>query len=152
MKTLLSIAAGLFFFISAHAQIQTPVKTLNCTEEAITFKASIRSGWRINSFRIGNMAPAKMMFDYMPEMPYPMKALIAEMSAMPGFQNSANPGFPYIQQKKTLQQQLTFKFYTPVATGYGFPSHYNTYSKAVTLPDSSALNIFTGRQALFATK
>jgi hypothetical protein len=61
MKKLLLVAAAAFFSCAVYAQIETPTtryddygaKELTCTETAISFRANIRSGWQLSSFRIG---------------------------------------------------------------------------------------------------
>ncbi len=61
MKKLLLVAAASFFSGAVYAQTETPTtryddygaKELTCTETAVSFRANIRSGWQLSSFRMG---------------------------------------------------------------------------------------------------
>jgi hypothetical protein len=48
VKTIILIACLLFYFIDSRAQNTGP-NELHCTEEAITFKTDVRSGWHFSS-------------------------------------------------------------------------------------------------------
>jgi hypothetical protein len=95
MKTLFVIAVILFFGITAFAQTGASQwayapKTLNCTEQAISFKATLHPGWRVNMFRVGNMAPVNPSFEFMASKPYAMGQPIAVPASLSKFENVFN--------------------------------------------------------------
>lgn len=95
MKTLFVIAVILFFGIAAFAQTGTSqwsyaLKTLNCTEQAISFKATLHKGWRVDMFRVGNMAPVNPSFEFMASKPYVMGQATAAPATLSKFENVFN--------------------------------------------------------------
>lgn len=81
MKKLLLIAASSFCTLGAFAQTitgYTAPNELNCTEQALTLKANIRSGWHLASPHVGQARAFKTQPDFAPLNPYAEKETFAE--------------------------------------------------------------------------
>jgi hypothetical protein len=96
MKKLILIAVASFFWAGAYAQTQAPAnwsyasKTLNCTEEAVSLKASLRSGWHINSLHVGSVSPVKTSFEFKPSSVYDVKDVASEPAPLSKFETVFN--------------------------------------------------------------
>ena len=113
MKKHFLIAIALFFCIRAYAQIETPVKwsyaskTLNCTEEAVSLKANIRSGFRLNSFHVGNVGAVKTSFEPAKSNLYPIKDITAAPIPPPKFKNAFSAN---VANESFYRRYVTLKF------------------------------------------
>jgi thiol:disulfide interchange protein DsbD len=113
MKKHFLIAIALFFCIRAYAQIETPVKwsyapqTLNCTEEAVSLKANIRSGFRLNSFRVGNVSAVKTSFEPARSSFYPAKDITVTPVPLSQFKNAFSANF---EKESFYRRYVTLKF------------------------------------------
>jgi hypothetical protein len=116
MKKQFLIAIALFFCIRAYAQIETPVKwsyapqTLNCTEEAVSLKANIRSGFRLNSFHVGNVGAGKASFEAAKSSLYPVKDITAAPVPLSQFKNAFSANVANFEKESFYQQYITLKF------------------------------------------
>jgi hypothetical protein len=113
MKKQILIAIALFFCIRAYAQVGTPVKwsyapqTLNCTEEAVSLKASIRSGFRLNSFRVGNGGPGKASFEPAKSSFYQEKDITVAPVPLSKFKNAFSAN---VENESFYRRYVTLKF------------------------------------------
>ena len=113
MKKHFLIAIALFFCIRAYAQIETPVKwsyaskTLNCTEEAVSLKANIRSGFRLNSFHVGNVSAGKASFEPTKSNLYPIKDIIVAPVLLSQFRNAFSAN---VANDSFYRRYVTLKF------------------------------------------
>lgn len=116
MKKQFLIAIALFFCIRAYAQVGTPVKwsyapqTLNCTEEAVSLKASIRSGFRLNSFRVGNMSAGKASFEPAKSSLYPIKDITVASIPLSKFKNAFSANVANLENESFYRRYVTLKF------------------------------------------
>jgi hypothetical protein len=115
MKKQFLIAIALFFCIRAYAQVGKPVKwsyapqTLNCTEEAVSLKASIRYGFRLNSFRVGNGGPGKASFEPAKSSLYPVKDITVAPVSLSKFKNAFS-NVANLENESFYQRYVTLKF------------------------------------------
>jgi hypothetical protein len=106
MKKLLLVVAAAFFNAAACAQVELPTtqndnygaKELKCTEEAISFRADIRSGWQLHSFRIGYTDIASNSPGFTASKDYNEKDIIPEPIQLVKFENSFNPDDIYFNR------------------------------------------------------
>ena len=100
IKTLLLIAIASVVSVGAYAQAQLPIKwtsdnsihTLNCTEDAVTLKLSVKAGWHINSLHVGNMAPVNSTFELPPLNQYSTKGPVAASASSIRYKTTADTG------------------------------------------------------------
>ncbi|MDN3549303.1 hypothetical protein [Mucilaginibacter aquaedulcis] len=112
IRSLFLTAIALFISVGTYAQNQIPVKwtsdnsikTLNCTEDAITLKLSVRAGWHINSLHLGNAAPVKSYVEF-PSSIYSTKGLVLLPDAPVKYKAMADTG-------AFLRGDTTFKLTT----------------------------------------
>ncbi|WPU96125.1 hypothetical protein SNE25_11400 [Mucilaginibacter sabulilitoris] len=81
MKKLLLITAASFCTLGAYAQTVTSYNAtneLNCTEQVLTLKANIRSGWHLTSPHVGQAGTFKTSPDVVPLNPYGEKWSITD--------------------------------------------------------------------------
>ncbi|MEN0052632.1 MAG: hypothetical protein AAGC65_03140 [Mucilaginibacter sp.] len=97
MRSLLLIAIASFTAVAVQAQTATSIKwadnnikTLNCTEDAVSLKLSVKAGWHINSLHVGNFAPAKVPFELIPFNSYSTKGPVIESA--PGINSKIDTG------------------------------------------------------------
>ncbi|MGF7041399.1 hypothetical protein [Mucilaginibacter lappiensis] len=116
MKKLFLIVIASFLGAGAYAQTETPVKwysnntrTLNCTEEAVSLKVSIRSGWHINSLHVGNTAPYKTSFELSPPNQYRTKGTVMAPALFSKFENAFNSTVTYFEGQAVLKPGITWK-------------------------------------------
>ncbi|WP_295715842.1 hypothetical protein [Mucilaginibacter sp.] len=115
MKKQFLIAIALFFCIRAYAQVGTPVKwsyapqTLNCTEEAVSLKANIRSGFRLNSFRLGNMSAGKASFEPAKSSFYQEKDITVAPVPLSKFKNAFS-NVANLENESFYRRYVTLKF------------------------------------------
>jgi hypothetical protein len=116
MKKLFLIVIASFLGAVAYAQTETPVKwysnntrTLNCTEEAVSLKVSIRSGWHINSLHVGNTAPYKTSFELSPPNQYGTKGTVMAPALFSKFENAFNSTVTYFEGQAVLKPGITWK-------------------------------------------
>jgi hypothetical protein len=116
MKKLFLIAIASLFGAVAYAQTETPVKwysnntrTLNCTEEAVSLRVSIRSGWHINSLHVGNTTPYKTSFELSPPNQYGTKGTVMEPASLSKFENAFNFTVTYFEGQAALKPGITWK-------------------------------------------
>ncbi|MDN5284646.1 MAG: sugar transporter [Mucilaginibacter sp.] len=111
MKKLFLIAITSLLCARVYAQTETPVKWsyLNCTEETVSLKASIRSGWHINSFHVGNMAPVKPSFEYMPAKFYETKEPVAEPNSLSKFENAFSSNTTHFEMEPALNSVIIWR-------------------------------------------
>jgi thiol:disulfide interchange protein DsbD len=113
MKKQFLIAIALFFCIRAYAQVETPVKwsyapkTLNCTEEAVSLKVNIRSGFRLNSFHVGNASAGKASFEPTKSNLYPIKDIIVAPVPLSQFRNAFSTN---VANDSFYRRYVTLKF------------------------------------------
>jgi thiol:disulfide interchange protein DsbD len=88
MKSLFLIAIASLVSVGVYAQTETSIrwtdnniKTLNCTEDAVSLKLFVKAGWHINSLHVGNVAPVKTSFDFLPLNPYSTKGPVIESTS-----------------------------------------------------------------------
>jgi hypothetical protein len=88
IKSLFLVAIASFVSVGVYAQTETSIrwtdnniKTLNCTEDAVSLKLFVKAGWHINSLHVGNVAPAKTYFDFPPQNPYSTKGPVIESAS-----------------------------------------------------------------------
>lgn len=89
IRSLFLIAIASFAAVTAQAQTATSIRwadnnirTLNCTEDAISLKLSVKAGWHINSLHVGNIAPADIPFDLLPFNSYSTKGPVIESASV----------------------------------------------------------------------
>jgi hypothetical protein len=116
MKKLFLIAIASLLGAVAYAQTETSVKwysnntrTLNCTEEAVSLKVSIRSGWHINSLHVGNTTPYKSSFELSPPNLYATKGAVMEPATLSKFENAFNSTVTYFEGQAALKPGITWK-------------------------------------------
>jgi len=121
MKSLFLIAITSFVSVGAYAQTETSIKwsdnnikTLNCTEDAVSLKLFVKAGWHINSLHLGNVAPVKTSVEFPTLNPY-----------------SKGP---------VLEPAPPIKYKTPSDSGVYFRSD-TTFKPLVTLRASKATNV-----------
>jgi hypothetical protein len=100
MKKLLFAAAALFFSCAAYAQYITPdndfgPKELKCTEEAITFRLTVRPGGQLGSFRFGYTDYTNSPSGFLTAENQPGGDIIAEPLQLVKYQNMRNQQDPY---------------------------------------------------------
>lgn len=137
MKKLLLIITALFSFAGAYAQTETPAKWsyLNCTEEAVSLKASIRSGWRLHAFHVGNMAPVKTSFEYMPSKFYETKESVIEPASLSKFENAFSSNKSRFEMESALNSAITWR--SPKATSEFDKLSYIPWDNIKQLPPAS---------------
>jgi len=116
MKKLFLIAIVSLLGAVAYAQTETPLKwysnntqTLNCTEDAVSLKVSIRSGWHINSLHVGNTAPHKTSFELLPPNQYGTKGTVTEPASFSKFVNAFNSTVTHFEVQAALKPGITWK-------------------------------------------
>jgi hypothetical protein len=106
MKKLLLVAAASFFSGVVYAQIETPTtqyddygaKELMCTEKAISFRANIRSGWQLSSFRMGYTDIVNGSSGFTASKNYVKDDLIEEPIQLVKFENAINQHGTYLNE------------------------------------------------------
>jgi hypothetical protein len=141
MKKQFLIAIALFFCIRTYAQVETPVKwsyapqTLNCTEEAVSLKANIRSGFRLNSFHVGNVSAVKTSFEPAKSTLYPVKDITVTPVPLSKFKNAFSANVANLENESFYRRYVTMKF--PKVIDEAGKLSYLTYDDKKYLPSTA---------------
>ena len=115
MKKLLILITFLVIVISAHAQIESPVKwsyaakKISSTEAVIFLRATIQDGWHIYSLNVKDGGPIKTSFTFGPSNEYAAVGKPTEPTPVTRYEKAFSMNVSYFEKTVTFQQKIKLK-------------------------------------------
>jgi DsbC/DsbD-like thiol-disulfide interchange protein len=115
MKNIMILSVVLLFNISAHAQIEHPVKWAYAAkktgnnEVTVFLKATIQSGWHIYSLNVKDGGPIKTSFTFDKSKEYSLAGKTIEPTPSARFEKAFNMQVSYFEKEVVFQQKIKLR-------------------------------------------